>query len=216
MLLNIPNGIDESEMTPVVTTTTEPTTTPEITTAAEPITNPATTTTPESTRDVTTSESETHTTAVATTDSQIVSAVADVTKVETKKATVAASSSEKQVVEITDSNGQNLTQRDFDSYFYNGDDISFAVLQDTLTANGIDYILVNNFDMIGSSMDWQLQKKINGQWYNLNYIDGNLDEYLDECLLPVGTKTGTYNFGKYFGSLEAGEYRVIFFCQDRA
>ena len=206
-MLNISNSTDESETAPAVTTAAEPTTVVLETAATpEPATTPAAATTPEPTREVTASESEAPAQTTAATESEAVSAITEASNAETEKATAASSYPKKQEVEIKDANGQNLTWRDYDSYFYTGDDISFTVLQDTLTETGIEYTLVNNFEELSSSLDWQLQKKIDGQWYDLNYISGE-DEAI---MLPVGTRTKIYNFGKYFGSLEPGEYRVIF------
>lgn len=67
MVSNIPDGTDEFETTPVVTTTTEPTTTPEVTTTPEPTTTPEVTTTPEPTTTPATTTTPESTTAATTT-----------------------------------------------------------------------------------------------------------------------------------------------------
>lgn len=170
----------------------------------EPTTTPSATATPESTIKDTTSESET----ITATDAQTESVTTEVSKEETVKATAASSYPEVQEAEIKDANGKNLTWRDYDSYFYTGDDISFTVLQDTLTDTSIEYTLVNDFGMLETGGAWVIQKKIEGQWYDLNTLQEAYD--LDALLIPIETRTRTFDFGKYYGSLEPGDYRVIF------
>ncbi len=170
----------------------------------EPTTIPSATTTPESTIKDTTSESET----ITATDAQTESVTTEVSKEETVKATAASSYPELQEAEIKDANGKNLTWRDYDSYFYTGDDISFTVLQDTLTDTSIEYTLVNDFGMLETGVAWVIQKKIDGQWYNLNSLQEAYE--LEALIIPIETRTRTFDFGKYYGSLEPGDYRVIF------
>ena len=86
MVSNIPDGTDEFETTPVVTTATEPTTTPEVTTTPEPTTTPEVTTTPEPTTTPATTTTPESTTA-ATTTTKSTTAVTTTTKVTTTVAT---------------------------------------------------------------------------------------------------------------------------------
>ena len=86
MVSNIPNGTDEFETTPVVTTATEPTTTPEVTTTPEPTTTPEVTTTHEPTTTPATTTTPESTTA-ATTTTKSTTTVTTTTKVTTTVAT---------------------------------------------------------------------------------------------------------------------------------
>lgn len=131
------------------------------------------------------------------------------------KSTFSAEYPESTIADITDANGQNLILRDYDSYFYTGNDIVITLHPDTLTDTGIDFTFVNYYDELGSSeLIWNLQKKIGGEWYCLNYTPEFIDSdefcSLEELAWSPGSYTETYNFDKIYGSLEPGEYRIIF------
>ena len=96
---------------------------------------------------------------------------------------------------------------------YNRDlrNVTIEVLKDTITNKSVEILITdNNQDHYGWGVDFKIQKKVDGEWQNLKYIDDNLS-WIDIAytLNKDNQLKLKLNIEKYYGQLDKGTYRVV-------
>lgn len=96
---------------------------------------------------------------------------------------------------------------------YNRDlrNVTIEVLKDTITNKSVEILITdNNQDHYGWGVDFKIQKKVDGKWQNLKYIDDNLS-WIDIAytLDKDNQLKQMLNIEKYYGQLDKGTYRVV-------
>ncbi|MBE5820500.1 MAG: hypothetical protein E7310_06805 [Clostridiales bacterium] len=95
-------------------------------------------------------------------------------------------------------------------YNRNLGNVTIEVLKDTITNKSVEILITdNNQDHYGWGVDFKIQKKVDGKWQNLKFIDDNLS-WIDIAytLNKDNQLKQKLNIEKYYGQLDKGIYRV--------
>lgn len=114
-----------------------------------------------------------------------------------------------QVANITDEEGIRASDLEFNR---SPENVKIEVLENTITRDSARILITdNNEDNYGWGEEFKLQKKENEKWNELDYLDDellvfndiayNLDEN-NQLIMKV-------DYGKYYGTLENGIYRIV-------
>ena len=93
----------------------------------------------------------------------------------------------------------------------NKENVTIEVLQDTITKETAEIIITdNNEEQYGWGVDFRVQKKVNRKWEELERTGDDLLSieiaYEFDENNQIHTKV---NYGKYYGTLEKGTYRIV-------
>ena len=113
-------------------------------------------------------------------------------------------------MEVADSNDIGILT---DSIELNHDieNVAIEVIKDTITNKSLEILITdNNEDYYGWGVEFKIQKKLNGEWKDLNYISDDI-AWIAIAYLPNENNQikQKLNIEKYYGELEKGTYRVV-------
>ena len=93
----------------------------------------------------------------------------------------------------------------------NKENVTIKVLPDTITKEKAEILITdNNEDHYGWGVEFRVQKKVNEEWKDLEYISDNLS-WIDIAyeLNEDNQLTQNLDIAKYYGKLENGTYRIV-------
>ena len=91
------------------------------------------------------------------------------------------------------------------------ENVTIEVLQDTITKEQVEILITDrNEDQYGWGVEFRVQKKLNGEWKDLEYISDDLS-WIDIAYELNEDKqlTQKLDITKYYGKLENGIYRIV-------
>lgn len=93
----------------------------------------------------------------------------------------------------------------------NKENVKIEVLPDTITKEKAEILITdNNEDHYGWGVEFKVQKKINGEWKDLEYISDDLTwTDIAYSLNENNQLTQKLNIAEYYGELEKGTYRIV-------
>ena len=116
-------------------------------------------------------------------------------------------------MDIADENdiGNTANTANTQEFYRSPENVTIEVLKDTISSKGVSIrIKDNNEDSYGWGVEFRVQKKVNGEWKDLEYLSSDLswidiayelgeDKQLDLKL----------DIEKYYGELLTGTYRIV-------
>lgn len=93
----------------------------------------------------------------------------------------------------------------------NLENVTIEVLEDTITRESAEILITDkNEEFYGWGEDFRLEKKKNGNWERMETVGDNL---IFNALAYLPKENGELkmkvNYGKYYGTLENGIYRIV-------
>lgn len=91
------------------------------------------------------------------------------------------------------------------------ENVTIEVLKETITKDQVEILITdNNEDHYGWGVEFRVQKKVNGEWKDLEYISDDVS-WIDIAyeLNEDNQLTQKLNIAEYYGELENGIYRIV-------
>ena len=113
-----------------------------------------------------------------------------------------------QVANITDEEGIKASDLEFNR---SPENVKIEVLENTITLDSARILITdNNEDSYGWGESFSLERKENGQWQKLKMLSDDLAfNCLGYCLDENNQLIMKVDYGKYYGTLENGIYRIV-------
>ena len=112
--------------------------------------------------------------------------------------------------QMDDSKLEQKVDKYYDNINNNSEDITMEVLQDTVTNKSLEIKITDNTEKkYNYGAEYKIQKKVNGQWEDLEYKPNDL--YVIDIASNLKEKTQQtekLDIEKYYGKLSNGIYRI--------
>lgn len=108
-------------------------------------------------------------------------------------------------------NGIEISTNNYNNFNRMPENVTIEIDENTITTTSVSIIITdNNENPYVWGVNFRMQKKVDGEWYDLKYITDTVAFIEIACRVNTNNQLNQkINWAKYYGELSKGVYRVV-------